>query len=192
MEDLDLSARLNAFERRYARALFVQALFAAVAGLAIVWLAVRTPKTVAAERYVLRDTSGQVRGEWAPTREITGEENGKPMEASTTCLVMRSMGRSRASLCVPWEEPGDSARLSLGHGTGSKASLIAGAFNGQVILTSRASAEDKNPRSLAVLIASHVESGMTLRYDKKASRWTSAGAVTPSPPPSGTPPTAEP
>jgi hypothetical protein len=176
VDDFELSARLSALDRQYRRSLFVQGAFAAVGGLAIAWLAARTPKTVTAERFVLEDAGGAVRGEWAPSTAIAGEENGKPVEASITCLAMRSMDRSTASLCAPWEEPGV-ADLRLRHSTGTQASLVADAFNGQVMVTTRVRAEDAFPRSLAVVAASHADSWMILRHDQNASRWTAAGAA---------------
>jgi hypothetical protein len=176
VDDSELSARLTGLERRLTRSLYALGVLAGIAGVAISWLATWTPKILTAERFVLKDAGGAVRGEWAPSSTIAGEENGKPVEASTTCLVMRSMGRSRVFLCAPWEEPGD-ASLTLGHSTGSQASLTAGAFNGQLLLTTRVNPEDKRPRSLALLMASHVDSGMTLRHDQRTSMWTAAGAV---------------
>lgn len=181
VDDSELSARLSALERRVTHSLYAVGILAGVAGVAVSWLATRTAKKVTAERFVLKDAGGAVRGEWAPNTAIAGEENGQPIEASITCLMMRSVGRSRAALCAPWEEPGD-ATLTLGHSTGSQASLIAGAFNGQVVLTTRVRAEDRRPRSLALLMASHVDSGMTLRHDQKTARWGADGALAPSPP----------
>lgn len=182
MDDSDLAGRIKALERRCALLVLGVAALVVVAGAAVAWLAVWTPKTVTAQRYVLQDSGGQLRGEWAPTEAIGGEENGRPVVASITCLSMRSAGRSRARLCAPWDEPGE-PRLSLADNTGSQASMTAGAFNAQVVLTTRASADDQHPRSLALVMASHLDSGVTLRHDGKASRWSSAGTVAPSPSP---------
>lgn len=141
---------------------------------AIGWLALRTPRTVTAERFVLRDPGGQTRGEWGATQTSAGEQDGQPVVASVTCLHMQSTGRSRARLCAPWDEPGE-ARLTLADGTGSQAALVASPYNGQLMLTARGRAEDQKPRSLALLMASHLDSGVTLRHADKTSMWTSAG-----------------
>jgi hypothetical protein len=180
MSDADLAAQMSALEKRCARLTLAVAVLGVAAGAALAWLAVRTPKIVTAQRYVLEDSGGQMRGEWAPSEASAGEENGKPVVASITCLQMRSTGRSRARLCAPWDEPGE-PRLSLTDSTGSQASMIAAPFNAQVTLTTRAKADDQRPRSLALLMASHADSGVTLRHDGTASIWTSAGSVAPPP-----------
>lgn len=116
MGESELSARVRLLEERHRRAQLSQGILAVVAGIVVLWLAVRTPKAVTAERVVLRDAGGQVRGAWAPSTRIVAEENGKDLEASITCLTMRSVGRSRALLCAPWEEPSEPTP-TLGHST---------------------------------------------------------------------------
>ena len=181
-----LEARVRLLERGHRRLRLVCIALVlslvAVAGAAVAWLVARTPTTVTAERFVLKDSGGEIRGEWAPSGVIAGEENEQHVVASITCLTMRSPKRSRASLCAPWDEPGESG-LSLRDSTGTQASMSAGPLNGQVFLTARASVEDQRPRSRALLMASHVESAVMLRHDQTTSRWNSTGSVAPSPSP---------
>jgi hypothetical protein len=142
------------------------------------WSIGRHPKDVTAERFVLTDSRGAIRGEWGPSAELAGEIDGKAVDVETTCLVMTKPGKSHASLCVPWEADGD-ASLGLRDDTGSQVNVIAGPHNGQVLITARATPKDR-PTSLALLMASHVDSAVTLRHGKTASYWTSGGATAPS------------
>lgn len=171
----DAETRITRLEQRCARLSYALLATVALVATAVAWGVLRHPKTVVAQRYVLNDESGATRGEWGPSNVIAGEENGKPVLASTTCLNMASKKRSGVKLCSPWEEPGD-AMLTLSHTTGTQTSLVAGPFTGQAIVTT-AGAEERSPKNLALLIASPSDSGVTLRHGRAASSWTSAGAV---------------
>jgi hypothetical protein len=60
VEGSDLAARLKTLEARLARLAVASAAVGTALVAIVVWLAVRTPNTLRAERYVLIDSGGRV------------------------------------------------------------------------------------------------------------------------------------
>jgi hypothetical protein len=136
MTETELESRVLWLERRCRALLLALAVVGTTLVAAVLWILLRTPGVISAERFVLKDRHGEMRGEWGPSWRISGEVDGKPTQSSTTCLNLRNPHGAALLACTPWEGPGPSM-LFLQSERGAKVLLSADAFQATSRLEAR-------------------------------------------------------
>jgi hypothetical protein len=191
-----LEARIRKLERRQRGLILLSIGLAGCLVAAIVMHAVWVPREVSATRFLLKDATGRIRGEWGPTDVLAGEIDGVTQHASATCLRLVGQKAVGADLCAPWdpyggpslvmvEETGASLHVALdahtvsilgratrGKGGGNRGRLVLGAWSDGASVN----VVDKDGRG------THLGgSGLTVYDAKRAVIYGTPGATAPAP-----------
>ena len=101
-----LETRIRLLERAQRRLVLVSFGLAMGLGASILSPAFWAPREVSAQRFLLKDASGETRGEWGPTDVLAGEIDGETQHASATCLHLMGQKSAGVDLCAPWDSHG--------------------------------------------------------------------------------------
>lgn len=113
-------------------------------------------KTVVAQSFVLKDASGQVRGEWLPSEELLPSDGGAERTASVTCLRLRtSEGKLALQICGTWDAEAATG-IFLAHPGGARVTMSADAEGSSLRMGSQRTEE--RPRVPRVSLGADADS----------------------------------